>query len=112
MTKAQLQKLRNLYIPSKENLPLPQALAKLTLRQKAKAYDTLQHKEHKLYKHKHTKTRTEPNATWTTPDNLYDALHNCFIIKRVLPCDPITLPLRAKYCISYDPQDITFGAIP
>ncbi len=111
MTKAWLQKLRNLYNPSKANLPLPQALVELTLRQKAKANDTLQHKENKLYKHKYNKTTTESNATWAIPDILYDALHNYFIINRVIQFDPITLPLRAKYYISHDPHDITFGAI-
>jgi hypothetical protein len=46
------------------------------------------------------------------PDTLYDALCNCFKIKRVLHCNPMTLPLRAKEYISHEPKDAVFGALP
>jgi len=48
MTKSRLQKLSNLYRPNTENKPIPQAIAELILRQKAKAYDTLPTKAHPL----------------------------------------------------------------
>ena len=35
-----------------------------------------------------------------------------FNIQRVLHCNPINLPLRAKTYISHDPKDTRFGAIP
>jgi len=54
-------------------------------------------------------TLVEP---WHIPDTLYDTLCNCFKIKRVIHCSPMTLPLRAKEYISHDPQDATFGALP
>jgi len=43
---------------------------------------------------------------------LYDALRNCFKIKRVIHFNPITLPLRAKENISHYPRDAVFGALP
>jgi hypothetical protein len=46
------------------------------------------------------------------PDTLYDALYNGFKIKRVIHCNPLTLPLRAKEYISHDPKDAVFGALP
>ncbi len=46
------------------------------------------------------------------PESLYDALCNCFKIKRVIQCNPLTLPVRAKECISHDSRDAVFGALP
>ena len=37
---------------------------------------------------------------------------SCFEIKRVIPCNPMALPLRAKEYISHDPRDTVFGALP
>ena len=37
----------------------------------------------------------EYEEPWPIPDALYDTLCNCFKIKRVTHCDPMTLPLRA-----------------
>jgi ribonuclease HI len=52
------------------------------------------------------------NGTWPIPDTLYDALHQCFNIQRVIHCNPINLPLRAKTYISHDPRDTRFSATP
>ena len=52
------------------------------------------------------------NGTWPIPDILYDALHQCFNIQRVIHCNPINLPLRAKTYISHDPRDTRFSATP
>ena len=49
---------------------------------------------------------------WPLPDTIYDALHNCFNIQRVIHCNPIILPLRAKEYLSHDPKDAAFGALP
>ena len=38
---------------------------------------------------------------------LYDALYNCFKVKRVIHSNPLTLPLRAK-----DPKVAAFAALP
>ena len=110
MTKSRLQKLRNLYNPNSENTPLPKVIAELILRQKSKAYDNTPIKAHPIHKQKRRQTYQEPNGTWIIPDTLYDELHKCFNIQRVLHCDPITLPLRAKQYISHDPLDSQFGA--
>jgi len=48
----------------------------------------------------------------TIPDALYDTLCNCFKIKRVIDCNPMTLPLRAKEFIFHDLTGATFGALP
>ena len=32
--------------------------------------------------------------------------------KKVIHCNPMTLPLRAKEYISHDPRDASFGALP
>jgi hypothetical protein len=54
----------------------------------------------------------EYEKPWSIPDTLYDALCNCFKIKRVIHCNPMTLPLRAEEYISHDPKDAVFGALP
>jgi hypothetical protein len=70
---------------------------------------TKERKQHK--QHKHTQ-QLEVEEPWHIPDTLYDALCNCFKIKRVIHCSPMTLPLRAKEYISHDPEDAIFGALP
>jgi hypothetical protein len=112
MTKSRLQKLRDLYRPNTKNKPIPQAIAELILRQKTKAYDALPTKARPLHKQTRKQTYQEPNGTWIIPDHLYDKLHKCVNIKRVLHCDPITLPLRAKQYIYHDTLDSQFGAAP
>ena len=110
MTKSRLQKLRNFYNPNNENTPLPKAIAKLILRQKSNAYDNTLIKAHPIHNEKSRPTYQEPNGTWIIPDTLYDDLPKRFNIQRVLHCDPITLPLRAKQYTSHDPLDSQFGA--
>ena len=46
----------------------------------------------------------EYEEPWPIPEVLYDKLCNCLKIKRVLHCNPMTLPLRAKEYISNDPR--------
>jgi hypothetical protein len=53
----------------------------------------------------------EYEEPWPIPDALYDTLCNCFKIKRVIHCNPMTLPLRAKEYVSHDTRDATFGAL-
>ena len=104
MTKAKLHKLKNLYQPTNDNTPFPQVVAELTLYHKAIAYDTIPGKENILYKRKKQHNQPGPNGTWSIiTDNLYDTLHHCFDIKRVIHCNPVNLPLRAKEYISHDP---------
>ena len=105
MTKSILQKLRNLYRSNNENKPLPQAIAELILRQKAKAYDTPAIRAIPLHKYRCKQAYQEPNGTWIIADSLYDGLHKCFDVQRVLHYDPITLLLRAKQYISHDLLD-------
>ncbi len=68
--------------------------------------ETKIYKRHKLY------PEETNNGMWQMPDTIYDALNTCFNIKRVLHCNPIILPLRAKEYISQDPKDADFGALP
>ena len=49
---------------------------------------------------------------WPIPDTLYVTLHHCFNISRVIHCNPVNLPLRAKEYISHDTLDSIFGAMP
>ncbi len=64
------------------------------------------YKPHKLHQEETN------NGMWALPDTIYDALHTCFNIQRVIHCTPIILPLRAKEYISHDPKDAAFGALP
>jgi len=112
MTKSRLQKLRNLYRPNNENKPLTQAIAELILWQKAEAYDTLPIKAHTLQTKKCKQTYQDPNGTWIISHSLYDELHKCFNIQRLLHYGLITLPLRAKQYIPHDPLDSQYGATP
>jgi len=52
------------------------------------------------------------NGTRPIPEAIYDAVRICFDIQRVIDCNPINLPLRAKTYISHDSQDAIFGALP
>ena len=61
---------------------------------------------------KKQKQQLEYEESWPIPDTLYDALCNCFKMKRVIHCNPITLPLQAKEYISHDPRDAIFDALP
>ncbi len=54
----------------------------------------------------------EQEKPWIIPDTLYDTLCNCFKIRRVIHCNPLILPLRAKEYIFPDPKDTIFGAPP
>ena len=49
---------------------------------------------------------------WHISDALHDTLCNCFKIKRVIHCNPITLLLQAEEYIRHDPEDAIFGALP
>jgi hypothetical protein len=112
ITKARLQKLTNLYNPTDTNTPLPEAIAILTHRHttidptRTQPIETKIYKPHKLY------PEETNNGMWQIPDNIYDALNACFNIKKVIHCNPIILPLRAKEYFSHDPKDAAFGALP
>ena len=112
ITKARLRKLNTLHDHTNDTTPLPEALANLTHRHTTihiTHQPTIETKLHKPYK---PQQHAEPNGTWTIPDTLYDALHQCFDIQRVIHCNPINLPLRAKTYISHDTRDTHFGATP
>ena len=64
------------------------------------------------YKKINQNQQLEYEKSWPIPDTLYDALSSCFNIKRVIHCNPMTLPLRATKYISHVPRDTVFGAFP
>ncbi len=66
----------------------------------------------KLHKQQKQNQQLEYEEPWPIPDALYVTLCNCFNIKRIIHCNPMTLPLRAKEYTSHDPRDATFGALP
>ena len=49
---------------------------------------------------------------WPIPDQLFDTLHDCFDIDRILHCNPYNLPLRASTYYSEDPFNKLFSAEP
>jgi hypothetical protein len=112
LTKARLQKLATLYSPTNNHKPLPEAIVNLTHIHTTidtthpQTTETKLYKPHKLYPEETNK------GTWPLPDTIYDALHTCFNIQRVIHCNPINLPLRDEIYIPHDPQDIAFGALP
>jgi len=111
LTKARLQKLTTVYSPTDNKITLPEAIVNLTHRHLTIDTTHTQTTETKLYKtHKQYPEETN-NGTWPLPDTIYDALHTCFNIQRVIHHNPINLP-RAKTYISHDPKDVAFGALP
>ncbi len=112
MSKARLQKLNFLYNHTLDQTPFPAALAELALRHTIINITHYQSLETKLHKPHKPQPQEDINGTWPIPDTLYDALYKCFNIQRVIHCNPINLPLRAKTYISYDTKDARFGAIP
>ena len=50
-----------------------------------------------------TTNLTQWNVAHTA--TLFDTLHQCFNIKRVIHCKPVNLPLWAKEYIYHDPLD-------
>jgi hypothetical protein len=112
VSKPRLRKLSNLYHPQEITTTFPKALSEVILRHNTTTYKETFTKERKLRK-QHKKTQQlEYKELWQIPDTLYDALYNCFQIKRVIHCNPMILPLRAKEYICRDPKEATFGAIP
>ena len=112
MTKARLQKLNAIYKRVNNKATLPKALAELKHRHTAMNITHNKIAETKLHKHYKLRPLQELNGTWPIPDFIYDASNRCFNIQRVIHCNPINLPLRAKTYISHDPKDADFGAIP
>ena len=49
---------------------------------------------------------------WPVPDQLFDTLHICFHIDRILHCNPYILPLRASTYYLEDPFNNLFSAEP
>ena len=96
LTKARLKRLTNLYIPKDNITPLPEAIANLTYRHKTIDPTHTQTKESKLYKPYTLYPEETNNGIWPIPDTLYDALHTCFNIQRIIHCNPVILHLRAK----------------
>ena len=78
LTKARLQKLKNMYTPTNNDGTFPQAVAELILHHKAVAYDITLTKAHNVYKKNKQRNQTEPNGACSIPDALYDTLHDCF----------------------------------
>jgi len=72
---------------------LPEALAGAILRHKATTYKETFTNERKLHKQQKLNQQLEYEEPWPIPDTLYDALCTCFKIKRVMHCNPLTLPL-------------------
>jgi hypothetical protein len=101
-----------LYNPTDNNTPLPEAIANLTQRHTTIDPIHTQSKETKLYKPHKLYPEESNNGMWPLPDTIYDALHTCFNIQRVIHCNPVILPLRAEKYISHDPEDAAFAALP
>jgi len=112
MTKARLRKLATLYRLPDNQTPLQKALANLTHKHPTIGNTHTQTTETTLYKPYKLYPEEFNNGTWPIPDTIYDALHICFNIQRVIHCNTINLPLRAKTYISHDPQDAVFLAFP
>jgi hypothetical protein len=112
ISKARLTKLAKIYRPQTSTLTLPEAIANALLRHKASTYREPLTKERKLHKTQTQQQQLEFDEPWHIPDILYDTLRSCFDIKRVIHCNPMTLPLRATEYISHDPRDGDFGALP
>ena len=111
MQKARLQKLHALYNHATDTPKFPEALAGLTHKHAAINITNNQITETKLHKHYKPQLYQDLNGTWPIPHVLYDALNNCFNDQRVIHCNLINLPLRAKTYISHDPKDACFDAI-
>ena len=112
ISKPRLCKLSNIYQPQDTTISFPEAQTDVILQQNTTTYRETFTKEWKLHKQHKKKQHLEDEKPWHIPDTLFDALCNCFQIKRVIHCSPTTLPLRAKEYISHDPKDANFGAIP
>jgi len=96
-SKAHLQKLTTLYHPASDNqTSLPNVLANLTHIHTGIDIAHGQTTETKLYKPYTLYPEETTNGAFPIPDDVYDALHICFNIQRVIYCNPINLPLRAK----------------
>ncbi len=111
LSKARLQKLITLYRPAQGETLFPEAIASLIHRHQLgnSAHNPIP--ETKLFNPQKPLPTTTANGTWAMPDALYDALHICLNIQRVLHCNSLNLPLRAKIYISHNPLDAAFGAL-
>ena len=112
ISKPRLRKLSNIYHPQDTAVTFPEALSDAIIRHNTTIYRVSHTKERKLHKQHKQDQQLEYEEPWHIPDTLYDALRNCFNIKRVIHCNPINLPLRAKTYISHDPRDTRFSATP
>ena len=83
----------------------PEALAGTILRHTATTYKETFTNEWKLHKQQTQNQQLEYEELWPISYALYDTLCNCFKIKRVIHCNSMTLPLRAKEYMSHDPRD-------
>jgi hypothetical protein len=108
-----LDKLHDIYNHSLSNPPFEEALAKLILKQDKQHHPKKILRELQLSKAKSV-TDTQPLLCggWLIPDRLYDTLHDCFQIDRVLHCGPYNLPIRANIYYSEDPYHQIFSAKP
>jgi len=91
--KARLHKLANMYRRQEPTTTLLEALDGAILRHRATTYKEIFTNERKLHKHQNQSQQLEYEEPWPIPDALYDELSNCFKIKRVIRCNPLTLPL-------------------
>jgi hypothetical protein len=108
-----LDKLHDIYNNTANNPPFEESLAHLI---------------HKNNKHYHPKKilrelqlskaeniiDTQPLLCrgWPIPDQLFDTLHGCLQIDRILHCNPYNLPLRASIYFSEDPFNKLYSAEP
>ena len=90
----------------------PEALAGTILQHKATTYKEIFTNERKLNKQQKQNQQLEYEEPWPIPDALHDTLCDCFKIKSVFYCNPMTLTLRAKEYISHYPRDAIVGDLP
>jgi hypothetical protein len=95
--------------PQESKTTFPKALADVILRHKATTYKETFINKRKLHKRQKQNQQLEYEEQWPIPDTQYDTLRKYLKLKRVIHCNPMTLPLRAKEYKSYDPRDATFG---
>jgi len=108
-----LDKLHDIYNNIPINPPFEEYLAKLIHRQDKQHHQKKILRELLLSKANNI-TEKQPLICggWPIPDKLYDTLHDCFHINRILHFNPYNLPLRANTFYSEDPFNKLCSAEP
>jgi hypothetical protein len=108
-----LDELHDIYNNTPNNPPFEESLAHLIHKNNKQHHLKKIQRELQLSKAKNI-IDTQPLICrrWPIPDQLYDTLHDCFQIDRILHCNPYNLPLRPSTYYSEDPFNKLFSAAP